>query len=602
MCDSGSELSQQGSSVGMTAMVCTESEEVLRDAAVLNAISQVLRSGSSAASLEELARVGLGAIEQLTESRFGLVCRVTEDGHLDTIASSDCGWDTAEFSDAAAAEAYRDQALRGLRARVLAEEKVVINNDVVRSADYLSPPEGYPPVTSFLGVPLRSQGQVVGLLALANRPGGYREHDVEGVEGVAAVLAEMWTRKQLEQALQLDEQRLEGLGRLNQMADEPLQTLTDFALEQGVKLTSSCLGYLAFLNDDETVLTMHSWSRTAMQECAIIDKPIRYPVVTTGLWGEAVRQRKPIITNDYPAPNPLKKGHPPGHVKIIRHMNVPVFDAGRIVLVAGVGNKATAYDESDVRQLRLLMQGMWSLLERKRVQETLAQRADALANLNRELETFSYSVSHDLQTPLRSVEGFSRILLQDHASQLDSEGRDFLERICAAADRMKQLITDLLDFSRVARKPVQQQPVQLSALARAIADELHHTQPDRDVEFVIQEGLNATGDAHLLQIVLQHLLENSWKFTSKHPRAKIEFGRTESDGGLAFFVRDDGAGFDMAYADKLFGAFQRLHTSGEFPGTGIGLATVQRIIHRHGGRIWAQGKVNEGAVFYFTLD
>jgi light-regulated signal transduction histidine kinase (bacteriophytochrome) len=138
-------------------------------------------------------------------------------------------------------------------------------------------------------------------------------------------------------------------------------------------------------------------------------------------------------------------------------------------------------------------------------------------------------------------------------------------------------------------------------LARAIADELRHAQPEREVTFVIQENLSATGDAHLLQMVLQHLLENSWKFTSKHPQATIEFGRTEVDGRPAFFVRDDGAGFDMAYADKLFGAFQRLHTSSEFPGTGIGLATVQRIVHRHGGRIWAQGKVDEGAAFYFTL-
>jgi signal transduction histidine kinase len=598
---SGSDQTQPDQTLAEAGVMCAESEEALRAPVLRAALQRLLQSSAVATTIEAAARVCLMTIEGLTESQFGFVGRMSEDGHLDTIAISDSKWDVAPLPDAAAADAFREKALRALCLRVLAEQKSCVDNDAGHAPDCPPPPPGHPPVISFLGVPLWSQGRVLGLFGLANRPGGYYDREREDVETIAAVFAEVWARKQMELALQLDELRLEALGRLNQMADEPLQAITDFALEQGVNLTSSCLGYLAFLNDDETVLSMHSWSRTAMQECAIIDKPIRYPVVTTGLWGEAVRQRKPVITNDYAAPNPLKKGCPSGHVKILRHMNVPVFDGGRIVLVAGVGNKAGAYDESDVRQLRLLMQGMWSLLQRKRGQETLAQRADELANLNRELETFSYSVSHDLQSPLRSIEGFSRILLQDHATQLGHEGRDYLERICAAADRMKQLITDLLDFSRVARKPVQQQLVQLSALARAIADELRHAQPEREVTFVIQENLSATGDAHLLQMVLQHLLENSWKFTSKHPQATIEFGRTEVDGRPAFFVRDDGAGFDMAYADKLFGAFQRLHTSSEFPGTGIGLATVQRIVHRHGGRIWAQGKVDEGAAFYFTL-
>jgi two-component system phosphate regulon sensor histidine kinase PhoR len=592
---------RSGHTPGEAGTVCADYEEALRAAAVVHAIRRVVESGGAESSVEQMARVCLAVVEELTDSRFGLVNRLTDDGLFDTVAVSDTGWDACRLPPDAATTSLRSMPVRGLRGKVVGERRTVIENDVPHTPDYLPPPAGHPPIESFLGVPLWQQGHVIGLLALANRPGGYRQCDGEDVEAVAAVFAEVWARKQSEQALRLDELRLEALARLNQMADEPLQAITGFALEQGVQLTGSRLGYLAFLNEDETVMTMHSWSREALHECAIVDKPLVYPVVTTGLWGEAVRQRKPVITNDYAADNPLKKGCPPGHVKIVRHMNLPVFDAGRIVIVAGVANKTAPYDESDVRQLRLVMQGMWSLLERKRVQETLARRADELTNLNRELETFSYSVSHDLQTPLRSVEGFSRILLQEYAERIDAEGRDYLERICTAADRMKQLISDLLDFSHVARKPVQQQTVQLSALARAIADELRHAQPEREVRFAIQEGLAVSGDAHLLQMVLRHLLENSWKFTSRHARATIEFGRTEVDGRQAFFVRDDGAGFDMAYADKLFGAFQRLHTSNEFPGTGIGLATVQRIIHRHGGTIWAQGKVNEGAVFYFTL-
>jgi len=178
-------------------------------------------------------------------------------------------------------------------------------------------------------------------------------------------------RKRAEEALQLDESRLEKLLQLNQMTEASLQQITDFALEEAVRLTKSRIGYLAFTSEDETVLTMHSWSQTAMAECAIIDKPIVYPVETTGLWGEAIRQRKPVVTNDYAAPNPLKKGYPQGHVHVLRHMNVPVFDGRRIVAVAGVGNKDEPYDESDIRQLTLLMQGMWRLIQRRRAEEEL---------------------------------------------------------------------------------------------------------------------------------------------------------------------------------------------------------------------------------------
>jgi PAS domain S-box-containing protein len=178
---------------------------------------------------------------------------------------------------------------------------------------------------------------------------------------------------QPEELMRLNESRLEALLKLNQMTEASLKEITDFALEEAVRLTRSKLGYLAFLNDDETVMTMHSWSKAAMGECAIIDKPIVYPVVTTGLWGEAVRQRKPVFTNDYEAPNPLKKGYPAGHVRVLRHMNAPIFDGRKIVIVAGVGNKDDAYDESDLRQLTLLMQGMWRLVQRKRSEEALRE-------------------------------------------------------------------------------------------------------------------------------------------------------------------------------------------------------------------------------------
>ncbi len=237
----------------------------------------------------------------------------------------------------------------------------------------------------------------------------------------------------------------------------------------------------------------------------------------------------------------------------------------------------------------------------KRVEQSLAERTAQMEGANKELEAFSYSVSHDLRAPLRGIEGFSRVLLEDYSGALDERGKGYLTRVCAASCRMGQLIDDLLSLSRLSRRGMRSQTVDLSALARTLADELRQSQPDRHVEFVIQPDLKVTGDENLLRVVLVNLLGNAWKFTGRCPQTRIEFGVEPREDASVYFVRDNGAGFDMAYVDKLFGAFQRLHSGVEFEGTGIGLATVQRVIHRHGGRVWAEGEVHKGACFYFTL-
>ena len=254
----------------------------------------------------------------------------------------------------------------------------------------------------------------------------------------------------------------------------------------------------------------------------------------------------------------------------------------------------------------LLLFGITLLLVRN---STLAERAskdleDAnreLEGANSELEAFSYSVSHDLRSPLRSIEGFAQILLEDHAQGLDEEARGYLRRVRAASRRMALLIDDLLDLSRVTRSSLTRQMVDLSALAREIAAEIEKSQPDRRVRLVIADGLAVRGDPRLLRVLLENLLGNAFKFTQKEREATIEFGAVTRDGGVAYYVRDNGVGFDEAYATKLFGAFQRLHGSEEFEGTGIGLATVQRIVQRHGGKAWAEGAVGKGATFFFTL-
>lgn len=233
-----------------------------------------------------------------------------------------------------------------------------------------------------------------------------------------------------------------------------------------------------------------------------------------------------------------------------------------------------------------------------------------LEALNHELEAFSYSVSHDLRAPLRGMDGFSRILMDEFADQLNEKGRGYLQRIQTATERMGQLIDDLLQLSRVTRAEFYTGPVNLSEIARSIAADLRQSAPERHVEFVIPDGVTARGDARLLRAALDNLLGNAWKYTGKHETARIEFGLTRWDSSSTavpaaeeqvYFVRDDGAGFDTAYADKLFAPFHRLHSEAEFKGTGIGLATVQRIIRRHGGRLWAEGEVEKGATFYFTL-
>lgn len=255
----------------------------------------------------------------------------------------------------------------------------------------------------------------------------------------------------------------------------------------------------------------------------------------------------------------------------------------------------------------------WDLInERKRAEEELKKHRDhleelvkertlAYAAVNKELEAFCFSVSHDLRAPLRRIDGFSDILLENHADKLGKEGKNCLNRIISSCDWMNQLIECLLELSRLTQREVRPTKVDLTQLVRQILKELEESQPERKVDITIEEGLTATGDKNLLRVMLVNLLNNAWKFTQKQDQAKIEVGKILYDDTPGFFVRDNGVGFDMDYADKLFKPFQRLHPPDEFPGTGIGLATVQRIINRHGGQIRAESELGKGTAFYFTL-
>jgi PAS domain S-box-containing protein len=243
------------------------------------------------------------------------------------------------------------------------------------------------------------------------------------------------------------------------------------------------------------------------------------------------------------------------------------------------------------------------ITEQRKRADRLLEANKSLLEANRNLESFTYSVSHDLRAPLRALSGFSEALLEDYGDVLDEQGQEYAQRIRAASEQMATLIDDLLHLSRVARAELHLRSVDLGAEAARVAEELQRNEPDRNVHFVIQRPVWAQADRTLIRTVLQNLLGNAWKFTSGRDDASIEFGtRPAGDAAICCYVRDNGAGFDPQYVGKLFTPFQRLHTTREFPGTGVGLASVRQIVERHGGRAWAEGAVGEGATFYFTLD
>jgi len=290
--------------------------------------------------------------------------------------------------------------------------------------------------------------------------------------------------------------------------------------------------------------------------------------------------------------------HKDGRTVLTRIATTPLYDDegnfdGAIGILSNLATDAALTERTaqlDASNKKLVFQN-----------EEKEKRAAELVVANAGLESFSYSISHDLRAPLRSIDGFSLALLEDYEDKLDEGGKDYLRRVRSATQKMAQLIDDILKLSRITRAELTMESVKLSELAGSIADELSSAEPGRKVAFVITKGLTTWGDSALLKVVLDNLIGNAWKFTGSHTEARIEFGSAKVDGKTAYFIRDDGAGFDPKYVDKLFVTFQRLHTEAEFPGTGIGLSLVQHIIQRHGGRVWAEGAVDRGATFWFTV-
>lgn len=452
-----------------------------------------------------------------------------------------------------------------------------------------------------------------------------------GIAGIAPLFSAV---RRADETRALNSQRVQAVQQLSQMAGATLQEIVDFAMDEAVALTNSKIGYLAFLNEDESVLAMHSWSKSAMAECATTEKPIVGPIMSTALWGEAVRQRRPVIANDYAAANPRKKAHPQGHVVLKRHMSAPVFEGSRIVMVTGVGNKAEDYDEDDVQQLTLLMEGMWRLLEHRRAEDEIRklnteleqrvldrtaqltsanqqlaaensarQQAEASTRArNEELKSFAYTVSHDLKAPLRGIAGYSEELDRKHRADLGERGQFCIGQILTATRNLDRLIEDLLHYSRLDAETTSLTEVNLRHLVEAILQAHSMTIAEQRVEVTVDVPpiTLETWERGLAQ-VLANLIDNALKYSRKATPPRLTIAAEELPGTCRVTVADNGIGFDMKYHDRIFGLFNRLVRADEFEGTGAGLAIVKKLTEKLGGTIRAESALGHGATFFVEL-
>ncbi len=434
---------------------------------------------------------------------------------------------------------------------------------------------------------------------------------------------DMTTQRKAEEMLKLNSERMETLLQLTQMTDASQDELMSFAFEAALQLTRSKLGYLALMNEDESVLTMQLWSQEAVAECNVPGSPRLYPVEITGLWGEAVRQRQPIITNDYSAPNPWKKGTPKGHLKLIRHMNLPVIVGDKIVLVAGVGNKEENYTQADVQQLSLLMEGMWRLIERRRsedelkryqnmLEDTIRQRTeqlrlsrDAAEAANKAKSVFLANMSHELRTPLNAILGFSSIVRKD--PMLPENERQNLDIINRSGEHLLILINNVLEMAKIDAGSVElsNSPFDLGDMVRDVTDMMQMRAKEKSLQLQVDQTSKfprfVVGDEARLRQILLNLIGNAIKYTELGG-VSVRLGTRQNERShLVVEVEDSGPGIAARDQPSIFEPFVQLGKHGSSKGTGLGLAITRQYVQMMGGNIILDSTLGKGSVFRIDL-
>ena len=427
-----------------------------------------------------------------------------------------------------------------------------------------------------------------------------------GRECLCGVFRDMTERKRADEIKQV------RLNLYEYSIDHSVEDLLVRTLDELGNLTESPIGFFHFVDSDQKTLYLQAWStRTAAEYCKAEGLGLHYSIDRAGVWVDCVRERKTVIHNDYSS-LPHRKGLPEGHAPLVRELVVPIMRLDRIVAILGIGNKPVDYNDQDIETVSMFADVAWNITERKQAEDRLQQLYDDLEQIvamrtsdlelmNTELESFSYTVSHDLRAPLRRINAFLEMFRREIGDNLSEKADHYISVIEDSGKRMETLITDLLSFSRTGRAELSMKPVEIAIIVGEVLDEFVEEITLRSISVVRKPLPKVIGDRAMINIVYMNLIGNAIKFTSKTAAPEIVIGCDIRNGEAVFFVRDNGVGFDMDYVDKLFGVFQRLHAESDFEGTGIGLATVKRIIQRLGGRVWATGKPGEGACIYFTL-
>jgi len=530
-----------------------------RNNKIMDGINKIFHQAITCETEEQLGHVCLGVIENLTESAMGFIGEIGPDNQLYEITISNPGWEACAMIDQTGYRRVPGRfKIQGLYGRVLEDGKSVLINNPAEHPDSIGIPEGHPPLKAFLGVPLVHDSRTIGLIAVGNREGGYTIEQQEILEALAPVVLQSLLKKRTETELQASERRFRAF------------------FENAEVGTAELSPDGQFINVNSRLCQMTGYNALELQQMTPLD--LSPPE-------DAEHDRK--ILDAY------------------LHGSPSVFDVerryrqknGKIIWVQVTEAMIRDADGKPLRSAGVII----DINDRKQAEEALNQQSAKLETANRELETFAYSISHDLRAPLRAIDGYSRMLLAKTGDRLNDEERRRFDVIRENTKKMEQLIDDVLAFSRLGRQAMSLGRINMPDLVKELWEELLTINPGRRMSLKMGNLPKAFGDTALIRQVLANLLSNAVKFTRKKEDALIEIGGVVKESETVYFIRDNGAGFDMKYYDKLFGVFQRLHSDKEYEGTGAGLAIAHRIIKRHGGRVWGEGEVDKGACFHFSL-